>query len=137
MKHLLPAFTLIAALLLLPACVSYTPKGPLLLYGYYTIKGKSMEPTLKEPTVVLVKPLPYKTIESGDIIVMNYRDKLVVHRALKKWGGTWLTQGDGLRSPDIIKANILNYRGTVYIENDTIRRDDTLQGVLHATDTQR
>ena len=75
-------------------------------------------PTLSEPTIVLVKPTPFGKIQSGDILVFNYRNRLIVHRALKKTGGSWLTQGDSLENRDRMKVSFSNYRGMVYSDRD-------------------
>ena len=75
-----------------------------------------MQPTLQPPIAVLVKPVPFDDVSAGDIIIFSYRNNLVVHRAVKKIGRAWLTQGDNLKNRDSMKVTRATYRGTVYID---------------------
>jgi len=134
MKFTIASLPLLLILLLFSGCVSYTPNGPSLLYGYYLIKGNSMLPTLSEPTIVLVKPLPYSGIKNSDILVFRSRNTLVVHRAVKKLGGAWLTQGDGLKTRDPVRVTAATYRGTVYTDHRPGDSRGDIQGELYATD---
>ena len=131
------AIPLFIIVLFLSGCVSYTPNGLPLLYGYYLIKGESMEPILEEPTVVLVKPLPYNTIKPGDIIVFSYRNRLVVHRAVKKLGGDWLTHGDSLGRRDPMRMSYSSYRGMVYMDHNNNPGSKRVMGDLYANDMER
>ena len=138
MKRWIAFAGITAVLNLMIGCVSYTPNQVSLLYGYYMIKGTSMKPTLEEPNVVLVKPLPFGSIESGDIIVFKVRDQLVAHRAVKKLNGVWITQGDGLKDRDPTRVSMSNYKGTIYTDAEYVPGVHTnILGRLHAADTKR
>jgi len=104
----------------------YASRESNLLYGYYMVQGKSMDPVFGDTTAVLVKPIPFANIEPGDVIVFDYKGKLIAHRAIRKLNGRWLTQGDNMSKRDSIRVSISNYRGWVYIDSNTKFGDDVI-----------
>ena len=133
MKFSIATISLLAILIYVSGCVSYEPNSKPLLYGYYIIEGDSMLPILEAPTAVLVKPVPYDNIEAGDIVVFKYRNRLIVHRAVKKVSGVWLTQGDNLKKRDSMKVTRTSYQGLVYSERNQPNKGD-IKGALYAED---
>jgi signal peptidase I len=99
---------LISLLFLFVGCES-TPKRE---FGYFQIKGKSMNPALETPEVVLVKPVPFGHVEVGDIIVFEYSGRLIAHRTIRKTkNGNWVTMGDNTNREDAWPVTPNSYRG--------------------------
>ena len=130
MKFPIAVISLLVILLYGSACVSHTPDETQLLYGYYKIEGDSMQPTLQPPIAVLVKPVPFDDVSAGDIVIFSYRNNLIVHRAVKKIGNAWLTQGDNLKNRDSMKVTRAIYRGTVYIDRLKRTKGDVQDDLL-------
>jgi signal peptidase I len=73
--------------------------------------GFSMSPFIKDGDVLTIAPLQWSSPGFGEVVVFSHpiTNKLVIHRVIKKKGGTYLTMGDNIPEPDgfIANANIL------------------------------
>ena len=92
-----------------------------------------MNPSLDAPTAVLVKPIPYRAIKHGDIVVFNYRGNLIVHRAVSKIDGVWLTQGDNVEHRDSMRMPSASYRGIVYTDRNQPGHSGDITGDLYTS----
>lgn len=67
-------------------------------YGLANVLSGSMEPTFSRGTLLLVKEAD--SIETGDIVVYQSGQSLVVHRVRALDGDLIITQGDANNTPD-------------------------------------
>ena len=136
MKFYAASISLFVILFFVSGCVTYKPNAQELLYGFYVIKGQSMNPSLDAPTAVLVKPIPYHAIKHGDIVVFNYREDLIVHRAVSKIDGIWLTQGDSMENRDSMRMTPASYRGMVYTDRAKPGHSGDISGELYSSQAE-
>lgn len=81
-------FTLVAAVTLLPAA------------GFFplVVVGTSMEPTISDGSLIVVRPVPAEAVKVGDVITFFAYDRLLTHRVIEVRRETepaFVTRGDG------------------------------------------
>ena len=67
-------------------------------YGLANVLSGSMEPTFSKGTLLLVKESD--DIETGDIVVYQSGQELIVHRVIAQKGNTIITKGDANNAAD-------------------------------------
>jgi len=95
------------------------------LFGYkpvYILTG-SMEPTLKEKGVCIVKKCTYDEVDVDDILMYQIEDKTITHRVVEKTNDGIRTKGDNndvqdayLLGPENVKAKVViifNFTSTI------------------------
>lgn len=81
-------FGLVAAVTLLPL-VGLSP---------LVVVGTSMEPTISDGSLILVRPVPAEAVKVGDVITFFAHERLLTHRVIEVYGGAepaFVTRGDG------------------------------------------
>ncbi|MBN1255268.1 MAG: S26 family signal peptidase [Deltaproteobacteria bacterium] len=65
-------------------------------------KGLSMSPFIKDGDILTIAPLPTASPGLGDVVVFTHPNtgKLIIHRVIKKGGGSYLTKGDNVPEGD-------------------------------------
>jgi signal peptidase len=71
-----------------------TPFG----YGISVVLSGSMEPTLSVHDLVLIRETP--AVETGDVVVYQSENELIIHRVISVGEDTLITQGDANSSAD-------------------------------------
>lgn len=85
------------------------------LAGYkpiYVLTG-SMEPTIKEHSVIIVKQTSYNDVNVGDIIMFEKDDKMITHRIIEKTDEGIRTKGDNNNIEDAFILNEKNIKAKV------------------------
>lgn len=81
-------FGLVAAVTLLPLA----GLSPLV------VVGTSMEPTISDGSLILVRPVPAEAVRVGDVITFFAHERLLTHRVIERREGAepaFVTRGDG------------------------------------------
>lgn len=86
------------------------------LFGYkaYTIKSDSMEPTIKNGDVIIIKKIPEEKLEDGDIITFKQNADIITHRISKieeENGKKYITKGDNNNLEDSAKITYQEIKG--------------------------
>ena len=90
----------------------------LLGYRLYVLDNGSMSPTLRIGTLIIVKEIEPKEVESEDIITYHgSEDSIVTHRVMeiKDEGATFITKGDANDSEDPMPLNSNRLIGKVIL----------------------
>lgn len=70
--------------------------------SFVVVISNSMQPTLRSGDIVVVNK--HKTPAPSDIILFNYKNRLILHRLISIQNGLYLTKGDA--NPTIDQARI-------------------------------
>lgn len=87
------------------------------LFGYkaYVITSSSMEPTIKEGSVVIVRKCSQENIKNGDIITYHQNNKVVTHRIVNDEGENYKTKGDNNNVEDTEEISYDKIEGKVVL----------------------
>lgn len=86
------------------------------IFGYkaYAIKSDSMEPTIKNGDVIIIKKIPEEKLEDGDIITFKQNADIITHRISKieeENGKKYITKGDNNNLEDSAKITYQEIKG--------------------------
>lgn len=71
----------------------------------FIVRGKSMEPDIKDKDVVLVKVVPPDTLRNGDIVVCIYTDRFLVRRFYKCGNNIVLCSANAEYAPVVVSPH--------------------------------
>lgn len=87
------------------------------IFGYkaYAIKSDSMEPTIKNGDVIIIKKIPEEKLEDGDIITFKQNAEIITHRISKieeeENEKKYITKGDNNNLEDSAKITYQEIKG--------------------------
>ena len=114
-KLLDAAFVLVTALLLLFCIIAWAPR----IFGLspYYVLTDSMKPTFSRGSMVFAKPVAFRDIKEGDVLVFEYKvqKKNFVHRVVRvAEEQQWIfTKGDANRAEDPLPTEYSYCKGKV------------------------
>ena len=75
----------------------------------FRLEGNSMFPIIKNSDKITIAYVPYLNLKSGDIILFEKENKLILHRIIKKNKSSVITKGDNMvfLDKEINKKDIL------------------------------
>lgn len=88
---------------------------PLPQANTFTLRGTSMEPTIRDGSQIAIRRVPFESLAVGDVVcyrnLWHKENPTLTHRIVRKTAAGWITKGDGNSHEDVGLVTKSNFVG--------------------------